>query len=209
MHGNGSGGVIQTRTREAGPVPEARLLVVHGAHGLQRNSMQLSGRTGEHRQLGLVADYSTFETQGWRAHSAAERRQFNGVLSWDAAPGTRLRWVANVFDMPLAQDPLGLTAAQLHDPRAAGTLARERRTRKTVSQEQIGAVLEHRLADGLQLQGRVFAGQRENLQYQAGNTWIGLDRRYHGLGLQLHQCALSSTHLSGARNPQTFWAGRG
>ena len=185
IHGNAAGGVIQTRTREAGPRPEARVLFTTGADGLQRSSMQLSGRTGAQQSVGLVADYSSFETQGWRAHSAAQRRQFNGVLTWDTAPGTRIRAVLNRFDMPLALDPLGLTAAQLAQPRSAGTGAQERRTRKTVSQEQIGAVLEHRLDPGLQLQARVFAGQRDNLQYQAGNTWVGLDRRFDGLGLQL------------------------
>lgn len=185
IHGNAAGGVIQTRTREAGPSPEARVLFITGAEGLQRSSVQLSGRAGARQTVGLVADYSRFETQGWRAHSAAQRRQFNGVLTWDASPDTRIRAVANVFDMPLALDPLGLTAAQLATPRAAGAGAVERRTRKIVSQEQLGAVIEHRLRTGLQLQGRVFAGQRDNLQYQAGNTWIGLDRRTHGLGLQL------------------------
>ncbi len=185
IHGNAAGGVIQTRTREAGPLPEVRLLQVQGAYGLQRSSVQISGRAGEHKPLGLVADYSTFETRGWREHSAAQRRQFNAVLTWDASPDTRIRGVLNRFDMPLALDPLGLTAAQLGDPSQAGTLARERRTRKIVSQEQVGALLEHRLAAGLQLQGRLFAGQRDNLQYQAGNSWVGLDRRFHGLGLQL------------------------
>jgi len=185
IHGNAAGGVIQTRTREAGPRPEARMLFVTGADGLQRSSVQLSSRAGAQQSVGLVADYSSFETQGWRAHSAAQRRQFNGVLTWDASPDTRIRTVANLFDMPLALDPLGLTAAQLAEPRSAGTGAVERRTRKTVSQAQIGAVIEHRLRGGLQLQARVFAGERDNLQYQAGNTWIGLDRRYHGLGLQL------------------------
>jgi len=185
IHGNAAGGVIQTRTREAGERPEAQLLQVSGTNGLSRSSVQLSGRMGERQQIGMVADYSQFETDGWREHSAARRQQFNGVLTVDAAPGTRIRWVANLFDMPLALDPLGLTAAQLRDPSAAGTLAVERGTRKTVSQEQLGAVLEHHLNNGLQLQGRLFVGQRDNLQYQASNSWVGLDRRYHGLGLQL------------------------
>lgn len=185
IHGNASGGVIQTWTREADPTPQAHLLQVIGSDGLQRSSVQISGRAGDRKQLGLVADFSTFETQGWRAHSAAQRRQFNGVLSWEMAPGTRIRGVVNRFEMPLALDPLGLTAAQLDDPSQAGTGAQERRTRKIVTQEQIGAVLEHRLGTGVQLQGRVFGGQRDNLQYQAGNTWVSLDRRFHGLGLQL------------------------
>lgn len=185
IHGNASGGVIQTFTREAGERPEGQALLAVGANGLRRTDWQASTRTGERGQLGLVADYSTFDTDGWRAHSAAQRTHFNGVLTHEAAPGTRIRLVANVFDMPLAQDPLGLTAAQLANPQGAGTNAVARGTRKIVSQEQVGAVLEHRLGGGLALTGRLYTGERSNLQYQASNTWVGLERRFHGLGLQL------------------------
>lgn len=185
IHGNASGGVIQTTTREAGPQPEGQVLLAAGAFGLRRSDWQTSARVGEDGRLGLVADYSTFETEGWRDHSAARRKHFNGVLTYAAAPGTRLKLVGNFFDMPLAEDPLGLTASALTTPWAAGTNAVARRTRKIVSQEQVGAVLEHALPGGMQVMARLFAGQRSNLQYQASDTWVGLDRRFHGLGLQL------------------------
>lgn len=183
LYGNSAGGVIQTFTREAGPEPEALGQVTLGANGLRRYDAQLSGRSGK---VGIVADYSEFSTEGWRANSAAQRQQFNGVLTSQLQDNTRLKIVANVFDMPEAQDPLGLTAAQLAaDPRQAGTNALARGTRKSVQHRQLGAVLEHRFDADLQMQLRAYGGTRENLQYQASATWIGLDRDFSGLGLQL------------------------
>ncbi|MFD0668846.1 TonB-dependent receptor family protein [Ramlibacter sp. MAHUQ-53] len=185
IHGNASGGVIQAFTREAGAQPEGQAQATQGSFGLRRSDWQASGRAGPGGRVGIVADFSEFETDGWRDNSAARRRHFNGVVTVDAQPGTRVRLVANLFDMPLAQDPLGLTASQLATPSAAGTNAVARATRKVVSQEQLGAVVEHRLSSSLRLQGRVYGGERENLQFQAGNTWVGLARRFDGVGLQL------------------------
>lgn len=188
LYGNSAGGVIQTTTREAGPQPLAEAMVSLGSNGLRRSDWQVSGRTGS---VGMVADYSTFQTDGYRANSAAERKQFNGVLTADLQEGTRLKLIANAFDMPYAMDPLGLTAAQLNaDPKQAGSNALANRTRKIVSQNQLGAVLEHRLSDGLRLQARAYTGTRDNLQYQAGSptsgSWVGLAREFHGMGLQLN-----------------------
>jgi iron complex outermembrane receptor protein len=191
LYGNSSGGVIQTFTREAGPMPQADVSATFGSDGLQRHDVQLSGRSGA---VGLVADYSHFETEGYRANSAAQRKQFNSVLTYDLQPGTRLKLVANVFDMPYAQDPLGLTASQWQaDPQQAGKNAVLHQTRKSVQQSQLGAVLDHQFSQNLQLQWRAYTGTRQNLQYQAGSnaalpqqgSWVGLDRNFDGMGLQL------------------------
>lgn len=182
LYGNASGGVIQTFTREAGDTPEAQVNLYTGSQGMHRTDWQISQRTG---QVGIVADYSTFSIDGYRANSAAERKQLNSVITVDAKPDTRFRFIINSFDMPYANDPLGLTAAQLTaDPSQAGTNALARRTRKTVKQEQVGAVAEHRVNSELKLQARIYGGTRDNLQYQATNAWTGLERRYQGLGLQ-------------------------
>lgn len=182
LYGNSAGGVIQTFTREAGPQAELDASTTVGSYGLRRHDVQFSGRTGK---VGIVADYSTFDTDGYRKNSAAKRQQFNGVLSTQLQDDTRLKLVANLFDMPEAQDPLGLTAAQLQtDPQQAGTGAVAQRTRKTVKQDQLGVVLDHRFHADLHMQWRAYTGTRENLQYQASGTWVGLQRDFQGLGAQ-------------------------
>ena len=182
IYGNASGGVIQTFTRDPDAVPTVSAETLAGSFGLLRSNVQLAGRAGT---AGLVADYGEFSTDGWREHSAARRRHFNGVLGMQLAADTRLRVVLNAFDMPYARDPLGLTLAQLANPRAAGTNAVAANTRKSVRQDQGGLVLEHRFDRDLRLQARTYAGTRENLQFQASNTWVGLDRQFDGAGLQL------------------------
>ncbi|PUE15377.1 hypothetical protein B9Z38_14190 [Limnohabitans sp. MMS-10A-160] len=183
LYGNSAGGVIQTWTREAGDPPQLDVSTTLGSHGLRRNDVQFSGRSGN---VGIVADYSTFNIDGYRQNSAAERKQFNGVVTTQLQEDTRLKLVANVFDMPLAQDPLGLNATQLkNDPRQAGTDALTNRTRKIVQHNQIGAVLEHRFNSDLEMQWRAYTGSRQNTQYTASATWVGLDRDFYGIGGQL------------------------
>ena len=183
LYGNSAGGVIQTFTREAGAKPEAQVSSTMGNYGLRRNDVQLSGRTGN---VGIVADYSTFDITGYRNNSAAQRKQFNAVVTTQLQDATRLKLIANVFDMPEAQDPLGLTAAQLKaDPTQAGTGAITNRTRKSVRQNQVGAVLDHNFGNDLEMQWRAYTGTRENTQYQASASWVGLSRDFVGLGGQL------------------------
>ena len=98
--------------------------------------------------------------------------------------------VFNQFDMPLAQDPVGLTAAQMvADPRQAGTNTVARRVRKEVLQNQLGAALVHTIDADRSLSARLYSGTRDNLQYQTGfasstGAWVGLNRDYLGAGLQ-------------------------
>lgn len=185
LYGNSSGGVIQAWTREAPEVPEFSVQGYVGSYGMQRTDWQYAGRIGGTGGVGLVADYSTFSTDGYRDNSAAERKQFNGKLSFGPDAGTRVNVVFNHFDMPLAEDPLGLTATQLADnPKQAGTNATERRVRKITSQNQLGSSLTHTIGPDSSLTARAYFGTRDNLQYLASNTWIGLDREYYGAGLQ-------------------------
>jgi len=182
LYGNSAGGVIQTFTREAGAQPEAQVSSTMGSYGLRRNDVQLSGRAGN---VGIVADYSTFDITGYRENSAAQRKQFNAVVTTQLQEATRLKLIANVFDMPLAQDPLGLKLLELSDPKQAGASAVANRTRKMVKQNQVGAVLDHRFNNDLEMQWRAYTGTRENTQFQAGATWVGLNRDFYGLGAQV------------------------
>lgn len=182
LYGNSSGGVIQAFTRDAPEQPEISASYYAGSFGMRRNDLQYAGRVGS---IGLVADYSTFDTNGYRDNSKTERKQFNGKLSLGPDEKTRVNLIFNQFDMPLAQDPLGLTAAQLAaNPQQAGTNAIARNVRKTVLQNQLGSSLVHTLSPDSAVTARAYYGTRDNLQFQAGDTWVGLARAYYGLGLQ-------------------------
>ncbi len=200
IYGNASGGVIQTFTREASGTPMFNSQLYVGSYGLLRKDIQLSQKSGD---LGIVTDYSTFSTQGFRENSDAQRQQLNTVITSQPQADTKLKWIFNSFDMPLARDPLGLTSAQYaSSPSSAGNNALLDGTRKTVTQLQYGLVAEQRLDARTSLQAKVYSGTRDNLQYQASSsplpsvainsTWVGLGRHFSGLGLQ----AKSSQNLS-------------
>lgn len=192
MYGNSAGGVIQAFTREAPAEPEVDVRYYTGSWGLRRTDWQAASQIGG---VGLVADYSTFNTNGYRDNSATDRKQFNGKLSFGPDDKTRVNLVFNQFDMPLAQDPAGLTAAQLaQDPTQAGTNTVARRVRKTVLQSQAGTSLTHELDADRSVSARLYYGTRDNQQYQVGvagvtpnGAWVGLNRAYYGLGLQYNE----------------------
>lgn len=191
LYGNSSGGVIQAFTREAPEVPELLGQFYTGSYGLTRSDWQYAGRHGSY---GLVADYSTFDIDGYRSNSAARRKQFNGKLSFEPNDQTQVHVVFNRFDMPLAEDPLGLTAGQLAaNPRQAGSGAVAARVRKITLQNQLGTSVRYALDNSRSLTARAYYGTRENLQYQANNAWVGLQRDYYGAGLQYNQ----QTQLAG------------
>ena len=192
LYGNASGGVIQTYTREAGDQPELRNQLTVGSYGMTRTDWQISQRSGT---VGLVADYSTFGTSGYRDNSDARRQQLNSVITVDAQPDTRVKLILNVLDMPYAKDPTGLNAADARaKPTSATALAVLNGAQKTVSHQQMGVVVDHRFSSDLSAKARIYSGTRETLQYQAGTatstppkaTWVGLNRDFDGFGLQVN-----------------------
>jgi iron complex outermembrane recepter protein len=215
LYGNSSGGVIQAFTRDAPAEPQFEAQYYAGFFGMHRSDWQYAGKVGAEGSqsggVGIVADYSTFDTSGFRDNSRTERKQFNGKLSFGSGDTSKVNLVFNQFDMPLAQDPLGLTAAQLAaNPGQAGTNALARSVRKTVLQNQLGASLVQGLADGSSITARVYYGTRDNLQFQVGgNTipvtptlngaWVGLNRSYYGVGVQYNaQSSIAGTSVKWA-----------
>ena len=188
LYGNSSGGVIQAFTRDAPATPELSAQYYLGSFGMRRADIQYAGRIGG---LGLVADYAEFSTDGFRDNSRTERKQFNGKLTFDAGDKTRVNVIFNQLDMPVAQDPIGLTQAQMDaNPAQAGNNAVARNLRKILLQNQVGSSVVHTLDADSSITGRLYYGTRDNLGYQAlGATggWVGLARNYYGAGLQYNQ----------------------
>lgn len=192
LYGNSSGGVLQVFTEEGSGAPVAAFSLASGSNGAQRVATKLSGAHGD---LGYVVGFSHFVTDGYRAHSAAQRSIGNVKLTLPGDSG-KLTLVANRVDIPKAQDPLGLSRAQFDlDPRGADPSATAFNTRKTVEQSQLGLLYEYKPHAESALRLLVYAGQRGTEQFQAIPTgpqnnplhpggMISLERDYTGADLR-------------------------
>ncbi len=220
LYGNASGGVINLFTADGPERPTVSGELLLGAYGTRRGGVQAGGNSGA---VNYIADWSQFHTDGYRAHSAADRQLFNGKLKWLASADTRVSFVMNTLYQPETQDPLGLTAAQVSaDPRQVAAPAILFNTRKTVRQEQAGATVEQRLGDGDRLRASAYLGDRQVRQYQsiplaaqstatASGGVVDLGRQFGGASLNwIHDGMLAGRPLSftGGLEQEIMWERR-
>jgi len=191
LYGNSSGGVIAIFTEDAKPGYLLDGKAEYGTFNTQRYALKTEG---DDRVVNYVVDAAHFQTDGYRFHSDAERDNFNSKLRIATGEASTLTFVANVVETPSVQDPLGLTRAQLAaDPRQAGTGAVRFNTRKSLEQEQVGAVYDGKLSANDDLSAMLYTGHRATTQFQAipratqqnaplypGGV-IDLDRAYWGV----------------------------
>jgi iron complex outermembrane receptor protein len=165
LHGNSSGGVVQLWSAEGEGATEARLRTVAGPDQTWSVAARVLGGSG---RVGYHVAASGFDTDGYREHGAARRESGNALLRFDVSDATRLRLVANHFDSPEAQDPLGLTRTQARaDPRQATSVAQQFDTRKSVRQDQLGLSVEQDLGAAQQLRAAAYGGARDVVQFLA------------------------------------------
>jgi iron complex outermembrane recepter protein len=190
LYGNSSGGVIAIFTEDGKLGSQYQGSAEYGTFNTQRYGLKAAGDNGE---ANYVVDAAHFQTDGYRYHSDAERNNFNSKLRLAFGDAATLTVIANAVETPFVQDPLGLTRAQLEaDPRQAGTGAILFNTRKSLGQEQLGAVFDDKFGAHDELSSMVYAGHRATTQFQAiplttqqaplspGGV-IDLDREYWGV----------------------------
>lgn len=190
MYGNSSAGVIQVFSVEGTDTPQLKTSVDAGPNKMQRLGLQATGLVNG---VGYLIDHSDFKTDGFRQHSAAKRKHTNTKLTTTVFDDTKLSLVGNFFDMPLSQDPRGLTKQQLvTDRRQAGGGALNFNTGKAVSQNQLGLVSETQISSTSDLMLRVFYGERDlgnRLGFPgrgglASGGIVELARKFKGVGLR-------------------------
>ena len=202
LYGNAAGGVISIETEDGPPTPTLEPALLLGSYGTWREAAKFGGQWGA---LNGIVDASHFHTEGYRQHSEANRDHVNGKLKYELNPDTSFALVANTLRQPQTQDPLGLDRNQLQqDPRQATPQAIQFNTRKTITQDQLGLTLNHRLDPASNVQATVYGGQRFVEQYLAiplgaqmvsthSGGIVNLDRNYGGAALRYF------TQLSGVR----------
>jgi iron complex outermembrane receptor protein len=194
LYGNSSGGVIALFTA---PVARAvgEVEVDVGSFGLRQ--LRLTAQSPLAGGWEVRASAAQMQIDGFRPHSAADKRQLQLRLGWR---GERDHWTLRINDLDQpAQDPLGLTRAQFdQDARQTTPQALEFDTRKTTRQSQIGLAWQHRFGGGPLRESRLtaYAGMRDVTQYLAiaaatqgnprhGGGVVDFTRGYGGMDARL------------------------
>lgn len=190
LYGNAAGGVIAVFSAPGKPGTQAQLDLLAGSYDTRRESVRVAAAQDG---FDYVAAVNNFTTEGYRDHSAVRRSNGNLNLNFALDDQAQLKLIANAVDMPEAQDPLGLTRAQLEDdPQQAGANAELFNTRKSVRQQQLGALYTRVLSEADSVAAMIYRGQRSTVQYQsiptaaqsaptsAGGV-IDLERDYWGI----------------------------
>ena len=165
LYGNSSGGVIQVFTEEPAKVPSWEASVSGGSFGALRLGAKASGTSGD---FGYVLSASKFQVDGYRDHSAADRKLGNAKLNWRLGEGSKLTLIVNSVSLPMAQDPMGLTRAQYTaNPRSVDPSAISFNTRKSVEQTQLGAIYEQRVNAANSFTVTAYSGHRGTEQFQS------------------------------------------
>jgi iron complex outermembrane receptor protein len=189
LYGNSSGGVIQIFTPRGEGPPQVRAGVVYGSFGDLRASMDALGSEGP---FGYNVDFTHFRVDGFRDHSSARNESFNGKFDFSINETNHLALVTNIVSRPDAQDPLGVTQAELAaDPEATDPAASRFNTRKSLHQQQAGLIYDLDISEAQSVRVTGYYGHRSVLQFlsipataQAAPTSSGgvvdLGRRYGG-----------------------------
>ncbi|HYM86344.1 MAG TPA: TonB-dependent receptor, partial [Pseudoxanthomonas sp.] len=163
LYGNSSGGVLQLWSAEGEEPDQWRIAASAGSNASNTLSARWLGKQGPFA-YNLAA--SRLETDGYRAHSAARRDSANAKLGFDLGNGRKLELVLNYLDLPDADDPLGLTWAQVQaDPSQASPVALQFDTRKSVRQAQAGLTYLQPLGETQTLRLMAYGGQRSVEQF--------------------------------------------
>ncbi|TDR44139.1 iron complex outermembrane receptor protein [Tahibacter aquaticus] len=165
LYGNSSGGVVQIFSADGTAPTQGRVQFSNGSYG---NNVIGAGLRGGNARVGYHVAASVADSDGYREHSESRRQSFNLKLGLGVGEQGRLDLVANRFDAPDAQDPLGLSRAEaLADPRRATAVATQYNTRKSALQNQLGLVYTQPLGQGHSLRAMAYAGRRAVEQFLA------------------------------------------
>ncbi|MEO6519402.1 MAG: TonB-dependent receptor [Pseudoxanthomonas sp.] len=193
LYGNSSGGVVQLWSTQGQQGDPWRIRATTGSDDTTTLGAQFQGAVGA---VGYNLAASRFNTDGYREHSAARRDSVNARLDFQLDDARKLSLVLNHLDLPDADDPLGLTRAQVQEnPRQATSVATLFDTRKSVRQSQAGLRYTQQSGAAHRWQAQVYGGRRAVEQFlslpvaaqrnplNAGGV-IDLDSDYGGADLR-------------------------
>jgi iron complex outermembrane receptor protein len=157
LYGNAAGGVVRIESARPTAVPQIMLRGAAGADRFAKVAARASGHAGA---LGYAASLSTLRTDGWRDRSSAEQTVSNTILTAPISSG-ELLVALSLADAPVAQDPGGLTSAEVSaDRRQASPVSLRFATGESLRHARLGAAWSGALTPRQTMELRVWGSHR-------------------------------------------------
>jgi len=176
-YGAGAGGVLIATTAVPlfTPQPALRFAVAENQAGVDTS---IGGRSDE-GSVGFRLTTSHVEAEGFRPHSAFRKNLAHVVIESAASQAVQWRGSFNLFDMPNAEDPLGITEAQWALGVRGDPSAETFDTRKSVRSAHGGFTFVTPTPLGT-LRQTAFIGQRDVVQFLAVPVAVQTSPRHPG-----------------------------
>ncbi len=182
LYGGGGGGMLAFETLPPSETPLISLGSRFGSHRTQRHHALAQGRL---HGVGYVLGLASTRSSGYRDHARAERQTALAKLEHRFANGT---WVELQFSgvwKPEAQDPGGLTQAQLDaDRRQASAGSRRFDAEEDLNQQRFALRLRRSFGPRRELKLTSYFLRRDFENRLPFNRQVALDRRVTGGSLQ-------------------------
>ncbi|MGB5293291.1 MAG: TonB-dependent receptor [Lysobacterales bacterium] len=183
LYGNASGGVIVIESESGSKPPFIEARLAAGGLGYQKYQLKAGGEAGKFDYLANIASQ---QLDGYREHSASEGTLFNGRFGIQLAEDDSLTFVLNSTDQPHAQDPGGISEAQVALDRTSARAANLiYDAGEALDQQRFGMVYQRdRAAGSLTVRNYYVWRDFSNfLPFESAGA-VDLDRFFYGFGAQ-------------------------
>lgn len=187
QYGNGAGGAIDITTVTGDSLQGVNASLNVGSHDFYKVNLQAG--TSEN-DIDAVISISHLNFAGYREQSQVKKSTLRGKLRWDLSDTKSFMIITSLMDMPEAQDPGGLTAAQVaSDRRQATFMASRLNSGQQVAQQTIGLVYHDEDILHGSWSANTFATHRNFTQQLPfpGSSLIRYDRWFYGGSIELSQ----------------------
>ncbi len=138
LYGTASGGVISLTTEVPTATPFVETKLMAGEYGHQKIQLKAGGTSG---RLGYLVNVSKLDMDGYRDHSEVEHNLINSKFIYDIDDTSSLTAIINAVDSPTANDPGGVTLADIAaDRSAAGSRNLSSNSGEAFDQQRLGLV---------------------------------------------------------------------
>ena len=184
LYGNATGGVVDMTTRTGRDLEyDQRVSVAGGENGYRKARLELGGADRDgHHYLSLTG----LRHDGQRQQSDMEKYLLNARVGRALSEDRDLELFFTALDTPVAEDPGGLTRAQVDDDRdQAARFSNLLDAGQEVTQQRLGVLYRDRGLGG-ELRLRGFVTQRDFRQQLPfpGSSLIDYQRLFYGLRLE-------------------------